>query len=63
LVLLINGEKTGTMHRLIVEEFAKVLPTAERHVIKDAGHGSPREKASEFVNAVTSFLARNSSRP
>ena len=59
-VLLINGDKTAAMLRLIVEEFAKVLPTAERYVIKDAGHGSPREKPTEFVNAVAGFLDKNS---
>lgn len=57
-VLLINGEKTGGMLRLIVEEFAKVMPTAERVEIKGAGHGSPREKPEEFIKAVADFIQR-----
>jgi non-heme chloroperoxidase len=59
-ILLINGEKTKPMLLAIVEEFAKVVPTAERHVIKNAGHGSPREKPEEFTAAVADFLARRS---
>ena len=57
-VLLINGEKTGAMTRAIVEEFAKVMPTAERVEIKGAGHGSPREKPVEFITAVADFMRR-----
>lgn len=57
-VLLINGEKTGEMLRLIVEEFARVLPSARRYVIKGAGHGSPREKPEEFTRTVADFLQR-----
>ena len=59
-VLLINGENTGAMTRAIVEEFAKVLPNAERVEIKGAGHGSPREKPADFVNAVEDFMQRKS---
>jgi pimeloyl-ACP methyl ester carboxylesterase len=61
-VLLIHGDKTGLMQRLIVEELAKVLTTAERHVITGAGHGSPREKPDEFMKAVGEFLVRRSPR-
>ena len=57
-VLLISGEKTGAMTRAIVEEFAKVMPTAERVEIKGAGHGSPREKPEEFIKAVAGFIQR-----
>ena len=57
-VLLINGEKTFPMTRAIVEEFAKVMPTAERLEIKGAGHGSPREKPEEFIKAVGDFMQR-----
>jgi len=57
-VLLIHGEKTGAMTRAIVEEFAKVMPTAERVEIKGAGHGSPREKPQEFIEAVGEFIQR-----
>ena len=57
-VLLINGEKTGAMTRAIVEEFAKVMPNAERVEIKGAGHGAPREKPEEFIRAVGDFMQR-----
>ena len=57
-VLLIQGEKTGAMTRAIVEEFAKVMPSAERVEIKGAGHGSPREKPEEFIKAVGDFMQR-----
>jgi non-heme chloroperoxidase len=58
-VLLVNGEHTPEMLRSIVEEFAKVLPSAERHIVKGAGHGSPREKPEDFTSAVAAFIARH----
>jgi pimeloyl-ACP methyl ester carboxylesterase len=58
-ILIISGEHTFPMMRLIVEELVKVLPNAERSVIAGAGHASPREKPREFDAAVLSFLTKN----
>jgi pimeloyl-ACP methyl ester carboxylesterase len=58
-ILIIRGENTFPMMRLIVDELERVRPDAERTVIVGAGHGSPREKPKEFAAAVISFLARN----
>jgi pimeloyl-ACP methyl ester carboxylesterase len=58
-VLLVSGEKTKPMLKQIVDELARVLPSAERVVIKDAGHGSPRERPVQFTEALMSFLSRN----
>jgi non-heme chloroperoxidase len=57
-VLIVRGEHTDDLHRMIVEELATLLPTAERLVIPAAGHGSPRQNPAVFNAAVVSFLNR-----
>jgi pimeloyl-ACP methyl ester carboxylesterase len=55
-ILIISGEHTFPMSRLIIQELERVLPSAERKVIPNAGHGSPRENPQAFDAAVLSFL-------
>jgi pimeloyl-ACP methyl ester carboxylesterase len=55
-VLIITGENTIRIHRLVNEELARLLPKAERTTIPKAGHGSPRENPQAFNEAVLNFL-------
>jgi pimeloyl-ACP methyl ester carboxylesterase len=57
-ILLIEGENTFPMSRLIMKELVRLLPSAEHVVIAHAGHGSPREAPEKFGNAVFDFLIK-----
>jgi pimeloyl-ACP methyl ester carboxylesterase len=56
--LIITGENTIKIHKLVNEELARLLPKAEQAIIPNAGHGSPRENPQAFNEAVLKFLAR-----
>lgn len=56
--LIISGENTIKIHKLVTEELARLLPKAEQVIIPKAGHGSPRENPQAFNEAVLKFLAR-----
>lgn len=56
--LLVCGENAITLHRRVNEELAQCLPNAEAMVIPGAGHGSARENAAAFNEAVGAFLRR-----
>lgn len=56
-VLIIAGENTIKIHKLVNEELAHILPKAEQAVIPKAGHGSPRENPQAFNEVVLKFLA------
>ena len=43
-VLIIRGANTKELDILVSEELARVIPNAEKTVIPQAGHGSPRQK-------------------
>lgn len=58
-VLIITGENTIKIHKLVNEELARVLPKAEQAMIPGAGHGSARENPQAFNDAVLKFLARH----
>jgi pimeloyl-ACP methyl ester carboxylesterase len=55
-VLVIRGENTDALHRLVTEEVEHVLPRSQRAVIPQAGHGSPRQNPRAFIAAVLDFL-------
>ena len=57
-VLIITGENTIKIHKLVNEELARILPQAERAIIPKAGHGSARENPQAFNETVLEFLAR-----
>jgi pimeloyl-ACP methyl ester carboxylesterase len=57
-VLIITGENTIKIHKLVNAELARVLPNAEQATIPKAGHGSPRENPQAFTEAVMKFLGR-----
>jgi non-heme chloroperoxidase len=58
-VLIVTGENTIRIHKLVNEELARLLPKAEQAVIPNAGHGSPRENPEAFNEAVLRFLANH----
>jgi pimeloyl-ACP methyl ester carboxylesterase len=58
-VLIITGENTIKLHKLVNEELARLLPKAEQATIPKAGHGSPRENPQAFNDAVLKFLANH----
>lgn len=58
-VLIVNGADTFPMFKLIVEELKRQLPRAERAIIPNAGHGSPRQNPAAFSDAVLKFMDKN----
>jgi len=56
-ILIITGQNTIKIHKLVNEELARVLPKAEQATIPQAGHGSARENPQAFNEAVLKFLA------
>ena len=57
-VLIMTGEMTINIHKLVNAELARLLPKAERATIPKAGHGSARDNPQAFNQAVLKFLAR-----
>jgi len=55
-VLIITGENTIRIHKLVNEELARLLPRAERATIPKAGHFSPRENPQAFNEVVLRFF-------
>jgi pimeloyl-ACP methyl ester carboxylesterase len=55
-VLIIHGAETDELHKFVTDELARVLPKAQRVVIPEAGHGSPRQNAPAFISSVLDFL-------
>jgi len=55
--LIVTGENTIKIHRLVNEELARLLPNVKQVVIPKAGHGSPRDNPSVFNAEVLEFLA------
>ena len=58
-LLIITGENTIRIHKLVNEELARLQPKAERAIIPKAGHGSPRDNPQAFNEAVIRFLANH----
>lgn len=59
-ILIIEGENTFMMSKLIVKELEALLPRATKVLIPHAGHGSFRENPKAFGDAVERFLATSS---
>lgn len=56
-VLLIRGEHTKELDKLVYEELAGTIPNVQRKIIPNAGHGSPRQNPAAFNAAVLEFLS------
>ena len=57
-VLIVTGENTIKLHKLVNAELARLIPNAQTVSIPNAGHGSSRENAPAFNAAVLPFLER-----
>jgi len=57
-VLIVRGEQTDALHRLVTEEVGRVLPQAQRVTIAWAGHDSPRQNPDSFDYAMLEFLGK-----
>ena len=55
-ILIVTGENTIAIHRLVNDELIRLLPHAQTATIANAGHGSPRENPSAFNGAMLEFL-------
>lgn len=58
--LIIEGEKTIGIHRLVDDELLRSIPGSERVIIPDAAHGSPADNPQAFNLAVLGFLSKHS---
>jgi len=57
--LIITGETTTKIHRLVTTELGRLMPNAESVTIPHAGHASNRDNPEAFNEAVLNFLARH----
>lgn len=55
-ILIVTGENTVKIHKLVNEELFRLLPNAKESLIPNAGHGSPSENPQFFNEAVIIFL-------
>jgi esterase len=58
-VLIITGENTIKIHKLVNEELTRLVPNAELATLPNAGHGSPRDNRQAFNEAVLRFFANH----
>jgi len=58
-ILIITGENTIRVHKLVNDELARLQPRAERAIIPKAGHGSSRDNPQAFNEAVLKFFAHH----
>ena len=56
--LIITGENTLKLHRLVNEELIRLLPEAQHVTIPNAGHSAPRDNPAAYNEAVLAFLLR-----
>lgn len=56
-ILLVRGEDTDPLHKLVTEEVGRVLADARRVTVGWAGHSSPRQNPDSFNYAMLEFLA------
>lgn len=55
-ILIIGGENTLKINKLVNAELARLLPKAEQATIPQAGHGSARDNPQAFNAVVVKFL-------
>jgi pimeloyl-ACP methyl ester carboxylesterase len=56
--LIVTGENTLRLHKLVNAELIQLLPESQHVTIPNAGHGSPRENPTAYNAAVLAFLLR-----
>ncbi len=57
--LIVTGENTVKIHKLVDRELARLLPNAKEFIVPNAKHGIPRENPKVFNETVLKFLANN----
>jgi pimeloyl-ACP methyl ester carboxylesterase len=57
--LIITGENTTRIHKLVTAELARLIPNAESVMLPRAGHGSLRDNPQAFDEAVLKFLTQH----
>jgi pimeloyl-ACP methyl ester carboxylesterase len=60
--LIVTGENTVKIHKLVNQELIRLLPNAKEVVIPNAGHGTARENPQVFNETVLKFLATGTSK-
>jgi len=55
--LIVEGETTIRIHRLVDDELLRCIPGSTRKIIAGAGHGAPRDNPDAFNQAVLRFLS------
>ena len=58
-IMIVSGENTFPMAKRIVEELERVLPNADRTIIRNAGHASPPQNPAAFTDAVLKFMDKH----
>ncbi|MCK9511062.1 MAG: alpha/beta hydrolase [Pigmentiphaga sp.] len=58
-VLLLRGEATAAIHRVVYDELSDILVHAECQVVPGAGHGMARDNPTAFNHIVLDFLQRH----
>ncbi|HVL79759.1 MAG TPA: alpha/beta hydrolase [Sphingomicrobium sp.] len=61
-VLIISGQKTAPVHRLVDPELARILPAATRIVIADGTHDMCAEQPAACAAAIRGFIGRQEQR-
>ena len=61
-VLVIAGENTIKIHKLVNQELFRLLPNAKEAIIPNSGHGTPRENPQVFNETVLKFLVSTMSK-
>lgn len=57
-MLIVRGADTDELHRRVTQELERLVPAADRLIVPNAGHGSPRQNPRVFNAAVVEFLER-----
>jgi pimeloyl-ACP methyl ester carboxylesterase len=58
-VLLLGGEKSPLMFGKILDAMQSCLRTSERVLIRNAGHGMPRQNPGGFSEALITFISKH----
>lgn len=58
--LLLGGDRSPGIFRLVLDELQKCLPASERGVLPESSHGLELENPAAFNKIVLGFLTRNS---
>ena len=62
-LLIISGDKTAPVHRLIDPELARTVPGSQRVVIAQGTHDMCSEQPAQCAAAIVSFIARQTKPP